>query len=526
MNEKSAWAPFSHKAFRALWCAGAVVNLAIWMQTVGAAWVMTTLSPSPLMVSLVQTAMALPVFLFGLPGGVIADLVDRRHWLLFTQSLMLGAAVLLCLLSYSGLLQDWSLLLLTFMLGTGSALNMSAWMVTTVAVLPREQVPAAVSLSAISTNVARALGPALAGFLIAYSSSGSVFLVIALCFSGVLVFVFCWKPRQQPAGLPPETFFGGMRSGLRYIRHSSVLFDALKQVFVFTSCAGALWALLPLVAKGLGMGAGGYGLLMGCLGAGAVLAAVNLTALYGRFTLRQLIIAGVIAFTLATLAASLLHSRILVCAMLVLAGMAWMAVNATVSTVVQTCAADWVRARVASVYLLMYMGAMAIGGILWGAVAEWLGVGQCLLLSAVTIMLGLFVTRRADLELGQEADFATAQQTDKLMLADDIAHSDGPVCVEISYRVKAAELDDFLRIVYPVGRSRRRNGAQNWRLYRDLAAADHFIERFIVESWLDYLRQRERVTQGDKMREQGLVCFLDQQQTIRRYIYQGPADRF
>ncbi|QCG68137.1 MFS transporter [Pseudomonas veronii] len=527
MNDRSAWAPLAHKPFRALWCAGAVVNLAIWMQTVGAAWIMTTLSSSPLMVSLVQTAMTLPVFLFGLPGGVVADLVDRRRWLIFTQGTMLLAAVLLCGLAFAGFLQDWSLLLLTFLLGTGSALNMSAWMATTVAVLPRDQVPAAVSLSAISTNVARALGPALAGLLIAWTGSASVFVVIALCFSGVMVFIFCWKPRRQPEGLPPETFTGGMRSGLRYIRHSSVLFSALKQVFVFTSCASALWALLPLVAKQeLGLDAGGYGVLMGCMGIGAVLAAINLTTLYRRFSLRQLIVVGAIAFAAVTLAAALLHSQLLVCAALIVAGMAWMAVNATVATVVQTCAADWVRARVASVYLLMYMGAMAIGGAVWGALAQYLGLSQSLIISALAIVLGLYVTRTGQLVLGQEADFAQAQQTDKLLLAGDVAHSDGPVSVEISYRVPAQECTLFLNSVYSVGQSRRRNGAQNWRLYRDLSATDHYVERFIVESWLDYLRQCSRVTQGDESGEQLLARFRCQQRSVRRYIYQAPADHF
>ncbi len=266
----SFWAPLRHRLFVGLWLACAIANMAIWMQTVAAAWIMTQLSASPLMVSLVQTAITLPVFLLGLPGGVLADRMDPRRLLLLTQAAMLGASAALSLLAWHGLLQTWSLLLFTFILGGGSALGMAAWMVTLVGVIPREQVPSAVSLSGISINATRALGPALAGAMLAWWSSASVFLAISLCMIAVIAFIFLrLPPGARPEGLPPETLAGGMRSGLRYIRHSTVLSSALRQVFVFTSCASALWALLPLVAKDeLHMDAGGYGLLMAFMGAG------------------------------------------------------------------------------------------------------------------------------------------------------------------------------------------------------------------------------------------------------------------
>jgi MFS family permease len=519
------WAPLRHRLFVGLWLACAAANMAIWMQTVGAAWIMTLLSASPLMVSLVQTAITLPVFLFGLPGGVLADRMDPRRLLLLTQSTVLAAAAVLCLLAYYGLLQAWSLLLFTFVLGTGSALGMSAWMVTVVGVLPREQVPAAVSLNGISINATRALGPALAGALIAWWNTASMFLVIVLCMAGVIGFIFRLSPKAPAEGLPPETLAGGMRSGLRYIRHSAVLFSALKQVFVFTSCASALWALLPLVAKEeLGMDAGGYGLLMAFLGAGAgaVFAALNLTHGYRRYPLRRLIVAGAFAFAGATLAAALSHNRLVVCAMLVFAGMGWMAVNATISTVVQTYAANWVRARVASVYLLMLMGAMALGGAIWGVLAQYLGLQYSLLLSAASILLGLLLTRNGPMEMGSEADFADAQQTGMLPKVP-VAHEEGPVSVEISYQVAAAERAEFLDIVYAVGKARRRNGAQNWRLYRDIGEADHYVERFIVASWLDYLRQQARLTLADQSSERLLLRYRCETREPRRYIYQ-PAN--
>lgn len=524
-EHSSFWAPLRHGLFVGLWLACAVANLAIWMQTVGAAWIMTQLSASPLMVSLVQTAITLPVFLFALPGGVLADRMDPRRLLLLTQAVILVAAAALCLLDWGELLEAWSLLLFTFLLGVGSALGMAAWMVTVVGVIPREQVPAAVSLNGISVNATRALGPALAGALIVWWTSAAVFLVIALCMAAVLVFIFRLPARVHADGLPPETLVGGMRSGLRYIRHSTVLSSALKRVFVFTSCASALWALMPLVAKEeLRMDAGGYGLLMAFMGAGAVLAALGLTSIYRRFALRRLIDAGALAFAVATLAAALSRSQVVICATLLLAGMGWMAVNATISTVVQTYAANWVRARVASVYLLVLMGSMALGGALWGALAQYLGLQQSLLLSASSIFLGLFLTRGGAIEMGREADFADAQQTDKPMLVTEgVAHGDGPVCIEVGYRVDAAGREAFLRVVYAVGQTRRRNGARNWCLYRDLEESNRYVERFIVESWLDYLRQCGRMTQGDEAQAVPLSPFREGRST-RRYVNQAPVE--
>jgi hypothetical protein len=295
----------------------------------------------------------------------------------------------------------------------------------------------------------------------------------------------------------------------------------MKQVLVFTSCASALWALMPLVAKQeLGMDAGGYGLLMAFLGAGAVLAALNLPRLYRVLSMRHLLVCGVIAFALATLTAALSHNRYGVCAMMLLAGFGWMAVNATISTVVQTYAANWVRARVASVYVLILMGSMAAGGAIWGALAEYLGLSQSLLLSTLLLLVGIALTRNGRVELGQEADFAEVQLTDKLQLASPVSHADGPVSVEIVYQVTVPDCDDFLAAVYAVGKARRRNGAQNWRLYRDMANPELYSERFIVESWLEYLRQQTRVTQADHAQERVIERFRREDLQTRRLIHQ------
>lgn len=236
--------------------------------------------------------------------------------------------------------------------------------------------------------------------------------------------------------------------------------------------------------------------------------------------MRYLLISGAVAFALATLTAALSHNRYAVCAMMLLAGFGWMAVNATISTVVQTYAANWVRARVASVYVLILMGSMAAGGAIWGALAQYLGLSQSLLLSAFLLLAGIALTRNGRVELGQEADFAEVQLTDKLQLASPVSHSDGPVSVEIVYQVAAPERDEFLTAVYAAGKTRRRNGAQNWRLYRDMADPQLYSERFIVESWLDYSRQQMRVTQADHAQERLIERFRREDLQTRRLIYQ------
>lgn len=526
MSEGSAWTPFRNRAFRGLWLAGAMVNLAIWMQTVGAAWIMTTITASPIMVSLVQSAVTLPVFLFALPGGVIADLVDRRRWLIVTQCLMVFAAIMLSLLAGFERLEAWGLLAFTFVLGAGSALGMAAWMVTMISVLSRDQIPAAIALNGIAVNATRALGPALAGTLIAYWNNTSLFVLIALCMVAVMFFLLRLAPAPPVHGLPPETLMGGMRSGLRYMRHSAVLSSAMQQVLVFTASASALWALMPLVARQqLGMGAGGYGLLMAFLGAGAVLAALNSPRLHRRLGLRRMIACGTVAFAAAALTAALSNNLYVVCVMMLCAGFGWMAVNATLSSVVQTYAANWVRARVASMYVLTLMGAMAFGGATWGALAEYAGLQASLLVSTLCLFAGMLLTRNSHVELGHEADFAQAPLTDNLQLQASVAHADGPVSVEVIYEVPAPQREDFLLAVYAVGKVRRRNGAQNWRLYRDMAEPQRYSERFIVESWLDYLRQQVRMTQADLAQEGHLQQFRREDLQTRRLIYQPPLNR-
>ncbi len=521
MSDTSAWEPLRHPPFRALWVAALVVNLSMWMQNIGAAWMMTELEPgSPLMVSLVQTAMALPVFMLGLPSGVLADLIDRRRFLLITQSCSLAFASILTAYSLIGGLGAWMLLALTFALGSSNAFGMAAWVASNIDSAPKGQVPAAIALSTVTPNIARVVGPAVAGALIALSGTPTLFLVVSIGFVFAMVLLRALPRSAARPSLPPERMWAGIRSGVRYMRHSAQLRLVLRLVFVFVTAGSAIWALLPLVARDqLGLGAGGFGLLLGSLGVGAVLAALQVTRLYRHFSLRRIVTCGGLAFMAVTALIPFVSNTAAMCALLMLGGMAWMAVNTTTGTVIQTSAAAWVRARVASVYLLVIMGAMAAGGVLWGAIAEQMGVQASLWIAAASIAAGLLLTGRARLQLGTESDFSVAETAEPGPSASPVEHGDGPVAVEVRYRVSAERQGEFMRAARELGLARKRNGAIAWRLYKDLERTDHYAERFLVASWLDYLRQRDRVTRRDRELEQRLEALTaDGTSHTHRYI--------
>ena len=500
--------PLGYPLFRAVWCAALTANICVWMQNVAAAWLMVKFDPAPLMVALVQTAIALPAFLFGLPAGVYADLLDRRRMLILTHAWMLAATLALYLLQLSALLGPWSLLTLTFLLGTGSAISVPAWQASTSDAVPRAALGAAINLNGIAYNAARAVGPALAGAVIAASGINWVFaLNIVLLLLVLFIFVFLYRPAtlSPPA---PEPLLAAMRGGIRYVRHARQLHGQLFRTLTFISCASGLWALLPLVAHN------GYGLLLGSLGAGAVLGGLLLNRLRPRIrSYAHLATAANLIFVAAMLTAAWAPNVYLISPSLVLGGAAWISFNSTTSAAFQTTLPAWVRARALAIFMLSFQGSMAVGGILWGAVANRLGVSWTLSLSAGLILLGLLVTRRYPLRMGNEAEVTPSAHWGELPVAHEPDALEGPVAVQIVYQVANEYRDAFCRDIHDLGRTRRRDGASHWLLYRDLSHPDHFSERFIVASWGEYLRQRGRSTLADR----------DQENDLRRFLQPGTS---
>ena len=497
----SIWAALGERTFRRLWCASVALNLTIWMQSVAAAWLMVTLTTSPLMVALIQTASALPSFLFALPAGVMADLLDRRRYLMSVLAFMVLCALLLCLLSLGGGPGPWMLLFLTFCLGTGFALQGPAWFTAQAESVPRPMLASALALSALSYSSARAVGPAMAGAVVSAAGVPTVFALTAALLAAALLVVVLWENPKAVHQLPPENLLPGINSALRYVRHSDMMQVQIVRTVLFVGAASALWALLPLLA---GSGAGAYGLLLGSMGGGSVAGALLLPRLKDKVDINRMMSLAVVVYALATLAAAFLHSLPLLCVALALSGVAWITVGNTNMLALQSAVPGWIRARSLAVYMLAFQGAMAAGSAFWGAIATHLGAQSTLAVSAALMGVVVFVMHRLPARLGELPEVTDAG--DALhgeQWFDDLPEG-ASIAVQITYQVAPDQRDEFVRQAYAIGKVRRRDGASLWRLYRDLGSQDSYVERFVVDTWRHYLRQRGRATMADLAAEQRL----------------------
>lgn len=398
----SPWAPLNEPLFRSLWIASVVSYTGTWMQNVGAGWLMTQLTTSPLMVSLVQAAATLPVFLVILPAGALADMVDRRRFLLITQGWMVLAAGALGVMSLLGSVTPWSLLLLTFILGLGAVMNDPAWQAITPEVVSAECHAPAVALNSVGYNVARAVGPALGGMVIALAGSGFAFLLNAASFFGVIFFLYRWK-RPHYEDVEKGSVREAILTGIRYVRGAPVVRSVLIRTGAFSLGASSLLALLPLVARP--HGATGYGLLLGSFGLGALAGAAFLPRLRSHLSVDGLVAVAILVYAVMTLAAGEVHSFGLLALVLFLSGTAWIGILACLNVAAQTMSPSFLRARTLSMYLLVLQGGMAAGSAAWGAVASRVGVPSALLWSAVALVLGLVAVRRYRLT-SHELEFA------------------------------------------------------------------------------------------------------------------------
>ncbi len=495
----SAWSPLSHSLFRTLWIAAVASNIGTWMHNVGADWLMTSLAPSPLLVALMQTAENAPLFLLALPAGALADIVDRRRLLLYTQGWMLISAVALGLLTIFGLTTPPVLLALIFCLGLGAALNAPAWQAIVPELVPRDELAGAVSLNSVAFNIARAVGPALGGLVVAAVGSWAVFMLNSLSFLGVMLVLYRWQREPLESIAPTERVVGAMRAGVRYVRHDPALRAVLIRTALFVLCASALWATLPLIArKELGLGALAYGVLLGGLGTGAILAAFFLPLIRRRVSLNGLTVAGTLVFAGATVALAELRNFPLLCLALVAGGVAWMTLMSSFNICVQALVPGWVRARVLAIYLLTFFGGMAAGSAIWGTVATHLGVTRALLIAAGTAVLSTVAALILPLRTGVELDLEPSLHWSDPILINEPHPEAGPVLVTVDYRIDPERTDEFVEAMQEVKRISRRDGAIRWGLFNDTAQPGHFLETFLVESWAEHMRQHARITNEDR----------------------------
>lgn len=494
-----ATSPLRHSSFRLFYLGSIGTALGYTMQTTVAAWVMATLTPSELMVALVQTASTAPALLFGLIAGALADIVDRRRLILATQWLLLASTATLGAATLAGLVGPAMLLVLTFLVGAGLSLYLPAQQASVNDLVSREDLPRAVALSAVAFNVARALGPALAGGIAAWLGSGSALLASSLFFTLMVVAALRMKKRERALPGVPETVFAGVLSGLRFARHSLAMRSLMIRNVSFSLCASAFWALLPVIARDqLQLGAGGFGLLSAGFGVGAIVGALAIPGQLQRRSLNVLVTTGAVLWT----GAIALLAALDVVAVALLAtfagGAAWVSVLASLSAGTQSSAPAWVRARAVSVNLVSNQASLALGSALWGAVASAFGTRAALASSAAAMLLLLAISRRTRVAMGEEADVTPGAQLPELAIAVEPGPMDGPVLIQIEYRIAAEQREEFLRVIHTVEPVRRRNGAVSWRVFRDLGEDGLFVERFIIASWAEYVRLRARATMTDR----------------------------
>lgn len=498
----SAWSPFRHRAFALLWVATLISNIGTWMHDVGAGWLMTTLNSSPAIVVLVQAATTAPIFLFALFAGALADRVDRRRFLLLVNLVLAGITGAMAALTAAGAMTPALLLAFTFAIGTGAALMAPAWQAVVPSLVPRESLQPAIALNSMGINIARAIGPALAGLLISAVALSAPFVVNAASYLVIIAALLLWKPEAGPAiTLPPEPLFGAMATGLRHASRNGALKATLVRSFGFFTFASAYWALLPLVARGLeGGGAEIYGVLLAAIGGGAVAGALALPTIRKRIDANPLVAAGTLITAAAMVLLGLATSAAMALPAAVLGGLGWIMVLTSLNVSAQTALPNWVRARGLAITLMVFFGCMSAGSAAWGQVATATSIPIALLIAAAGVVLAIPLTWRARLGQGEAIDLSPAMSWPEPVVAEnlDAASDRGPVMVTIRYRIDEGDAHAFLAAMHELSDERYRDGAHDWGVYQDTADPSVWIEWFFLPSWAEHLRQHERATKHDR----------------------------
>jgi predicted MFS family arabinose efflux permease len=517
-SSASLWRPLRSSTFRNLFIADVVSDVGTFMQSVGAAWLMVSLSAGPMYVALIQTASALPFFLLALPAGAIGDIVDRRKVILFTEIWMVLVATILAGLTIAGRMSPVLLLILTFALSAGDAFETPTWRAVLPELVRKEDLPAASALNGIEFNFARAVGPALAGFVIASAGIGAAFVLNTLSFLGVILVVARWKRPAVKRATPPETVTGATVAAIRYVRFSPAVRIVLWRAGIAMFFASGLLALLPSIAHRMNGSPVGYGVLLGCFGGGAVLGALVMQRARSRWPADLIVSAGIAVFGLTTIAAGVLRDVLPLAAVLLIGGGAWISFISLFNVQVLNQTPDWVRARVLAISMLVFQGAVAAGSAAWGAVAARAGLGTALLWAGLGTLLstalGLFL-RLPD----QNIDLTTWNHWRLPAVSQAISDVVGPVLVTVEYYVDAARVPEFIKTMHEYGRVRRRDGASRWGICRDLEIADRYLETFVVSSWAEHVRQHDRLTRADSELEVRLRQCTRGEPNVRHLLY-------
>jgi MFS family permease len=520
-----ALAPFASRAYRWLWLGVVLSSVGGWAQSVGAQWLFINDPNAATIVSLVATATTLPMVLFGLAAGVLADAFDRRRLMLWVQVYFAVVAVLLAVLTWLDLMPPLLLLAFTFAIGTGMALQFPTWQPLITELVPRSQIAAATRLDMVSVNVSRAIGPAIAGGLIAWAGVPPVFVLNAVCTLFLIVALASWK-RPRGTVRARERFLPALRAGGRYVRHEPVVRLILARLAIFVAPATILWALLPLIAnRQLGLEAGGYGLLYTAIGIGAVAAAFSMGRIAKRLSGNQILAWSGVIYG-ASLALTMVAPGLLAAfPLLMILGFTWTSTVATLNAELQLYLPGWVRARALAVYLMVFTGAQAVASPIWGQIAQHVSLTAAVWIASGLVIVGGLIGLAWRFPESAHLDRAPLEYWGEAQVLGEPEPDAGPVQVQVEYVVPADRYSDWRRAMDGMRRSRLRSGAIRWELYRVGERADTYREIFTVPSWAEHLHQHQvRLTAEDQAIEERAASFTSVPMVAVHLLPTDPID--
>ncbi len=516
----SLWSPFRHRTFTVIWSATVVANIGSWMYSAASAWLMTSLDSDPRLVSLVQVATTLPMFLFAIPAGALADIVNKRRFLIRGESFIALTATAFATLVWLDRITPTTLLLFIFLVEAGSAATAPAWQSVVPQLVPRQDLSAAVAVNSVGINISRALGPALGGLLTAGLGIAAPFWVNSVSNVGTIGALVAWRsPEHQSSQLPAELITHAIRTGIRHARYNRHLRATLVRTTAFFFFASCYWALLPLVARNqIGGGATLYGVLLGAIGASAIGGAFALPWLKATLGPNRVVAAGSIGTTLAMVLFGAAHRPLAAFAASIIAGVSWIAVVATLNVSAQFALPEWVRGRGLAIYVTAMFGALTLGSVAWGQVARNGGVPMAHFLAAAGALLVIPLTWRWQLQSGAGVDLTPSMHWPTPVVSQNVESDTGRVLVTVEYRIKDEERSAFLAALDHLSHERRADGAYAWGIFEDVADSGRFLETFFIESWIEHLRQHERVTNADRVLQDNIQHLLKSEPTVTHLI--------
>jgi MFS family permease len=514
-------APFRHPAFAVIWTATLVSNVGGWMYSAASGWLMTGLDPNPLLVALVQAASNLPIFLFALPAGALADIFDKRKYLIVVESLTTAVSAVYAAMVGLGLATPGNLLLFTFLIGAAGALTVPAWQALVPRLVPRDDLPAGIAANSVGVNISRALGPAIGGVTISGFGIVAPFGINAVSNLGIVGALLWWREAKKPGTLLPAERFGrAIWAGLRYARHNPHLRGTMARAAGFFLFASAYWALLPLIARQ--QVAGGpelYGVLLGAIGVGAVGGAFFLPWLKPKLGPDWLMAVGAAGQAVAMVLYGLAHGPVTALAASIVAGASWIAAMATLTVSAQVALPDWVRGRGLALYTTVFFGCLTLGSAVWGEVAAYVGLPTAHFLAAAGAIAAIPLTWRWKLQTGAGLDLTPSMHWPAPVTTQSIDDDRGPVLVTVEYRIRPQDREAFLKAIAKLEHGRRRDGAYAWGVFEDAAEEGRMVETFLVESWMEHLRQHARVTHADRVVQEAVEHFdLAGEPKVTHYI--------